>query len=332
MSGASSNAAAWFSRLEPAKPADAPKRADDPRLGEIIECWNGDLSRLTPCRPVLVGFPQDEGIRRNLGRPGAAAAPDEIRSCLARLTPWDGVSDTDLSRNPPLDAGNVKIHGALEETQAALAEVVAGILAAGAVPVVVGGGHETAFGHYLGYVRAGRKVGIINLDAHLDVRPCQGGLGHSGSPFRQAMEHSTQPLPGILYSCVGAQPHGVSQEHVRYMQVWGAAIVWGDFVRAVGLRVLADEIDRLARHGCQVYVTLDADVVHEAEVPAVSAPNPAGLPAVDLLRCMRLAGESPHVASVDLVEISPPFDRDHQSARWAALAIWHFLVGLARRK
>jgi len=57
--------------------------------------------------------------------------------------------------------------------------------------------------------RAGRAVGVVNLDAHLDVRPFPPGQGHSGSPFRQALEHPTHPLPGDLYCCLGAQPFGV---------------------------------------------------------------------------------------------------------------------------
>jgi formiminoglutamase len=331
MSGGSSNAAAWFSRLEPAPPVDFPKRPDDPRLGEFIETWQGNIGRLRVGRPVLVGFPQDEGIRRNFGRPGTALAPNEIRAWLARLTPWDGASDTDLSTNPPLDAGNVKISGPLEETQSDLAEVIGGILAVDAIPVVLGGGHETAFGHYLGYVRAGRKVGIINLDAHFDVRPCMGTLGHSGSPFRQAMEQGTHPLPGSHYVCLGAQPQSVSRDHLRYLQERGGRVVWADSLHKSLPQVLSAEIQRLADIGCKVYVTLDADVVHEAEVPAVSAPNPAGLSAASLLGCARLAGQSTHVASFELVEINPLLDRDSQSARWAALAIWQFLVGLANR-
>jgi len=66
-------------------------------------------------------------------------------------------------------------------------------------------------------------------------------------------------------------------------------------------------------------------------VPGVSAPNPTGLIGDDVLACARIAGKSMCVSSFDLVEINPCFDRDGQSARWAALAIWHFLVGLAGR-
>jgi formiminoglutamase len=80
-----------------------------------------------------------------------------------------------------------------------------------------------------------------------------------------------------------------------------------------------------------VYVTLDADAVRAADVPGVSAPNPVGLEGAEVAAWARLAGQSPAVASFDVVEINPRHDRDGQSARWAALVVWNFLVGLARR-
>src|SRR5262245_16573659 len=157
MSGRSSSAAGWSTRLEPIRPPEILlPRADDPRLGEVIECWHGDPAALTPGRAVLAGFPQAEGIRRHPGRPGAAVAPAGLLRWLWRFTTADAASDIDLAAAPPLDAGNVRTQSSLEETQEALAEVLAGILLRGAVPVVLGGGHETAYGHFLGYVRAGR--------------------------------------------------------------------------------------------------------------------------------------------------------------------------------
>jgi formiminoglutamase len=271
-------------------------------------------------------------VRRNRGRPGAAAAPHDIRIALYRLTPWDGRRDIDLARRPPLDAGNVRIVGGLEDSQAALAEVVGGLLAGGVVPIVLGGGHETAYGVYLGYVAAGRSVGIVNLDAHLDVRPCPAGVGHSGSPFRQALEHPTRPLPGAQYVCLGAQPHAVSREHLRYVRERGGVVRWADEVRGELARHLAAERDRLAALGCAVHVSLDADAVHAADVPGVSAPNAAGLSGAEVIACAFEAGAAPQVAGLELVEINPRHDRDGQSARWAALVVWNFLAGLCRRE
>jgi formiminoglutamase len=92
------------------------------------------------------------------------------------------------------------------------------------------------------------------------------------------------------------------------------------------------EIDQLAAGGCQIYVTLDADAIQLADVPGVSAPNPVGFTGAAAVSIARLAGKSPWVSSLDLVEISPPCDINGQSSRWAALVIWNFLVGLALRE
>src|SRR5437868_12570191 len=157
MSGASSSAGGWSTRLEPARLAKPPRRrADDRRLWEIAESWEGDPSALRPGRAVIIGFPQDLGVRRNGGRAGAAKAPDEIRSWLGRLTPTDARRRVDLTTAPPLDLGNVLTTGGLEKSQQALAAVVAAVLERQAVPIVLGGGHETAYGHFLGYIRARR--------------------------------------------------------------------------------------------------------------------------------------------------------------------------------
>lgn len=332
MSGASSSVAEWFTRLEPAHlNLELARRPDDPRLHEVIQPWRGDPADLRPGRAVLLGFPQDEGVRRNQGRPGAARAPEEIRRWLYRLAPWDPEMDVDLALAPPLDLGNIRIQGALEESQEVLAHVVAPVLRAGAVPIVLGGGHETAYGHYLGYVAAGRPVGIINIDAHLDVRPLLDGRGHSGSPFRQALEHPTQPLPGSRYACLGAQPHATSRQHWQYACQCGARVHWrGDLQPSLASH-LSVECDRFAAEGTAIYLSIDADVVRMADVPGVSAPNPSGLPGDEVLAAARIAGQSPGIARLDLVELNPNHDSGGQSARWGALVVWNFLVGLQCR-
>lgn len=332
MSGGSSSVARWSTQLEPVRaPQDQVRRPDDPRLGEVVEFWQGDRAALVPGRAVLLGFPQDEGVRRNGGRPGAAEAPDEIRHWLYRLTPWDCQANISLTDPPPLDLGNARVSGTLEDTQAVLGDIVAAVLQSGAIPIVLGGGHESAYGHFLGYAAEQRRVGIINIDAHLDLRPPLDGKGHSGSPFRQALEHRTYPLPGEYYVCLGAQPHSVSRQHWLFAREQGCTIRWWNEVRQALERHFLIEHNRLTAAGCQVYLTLDADAAQAAEVPGVSAPNVTGLSGAEVAACARTAGSLPHVSSFDLVEINPRLDRDGQSARWGALAIWNFLIGLASR-
>jgi formiminoglutamase len=255
-----------------------------------------------------------------------------IRHWLYRLTPWDAAHESDLAALDLLDLGNLHIAGNLEETQQALAEVIAAILTANAVPIVLGGGHETAYGHYLGYVRAGREAAIINLDAHLDVRPLIDGCGHSGSPFRQALEHPRQPLRGDRYVVLGAQPQTVSREHQDYVRSKGGVIHWAEECGNRLEAIFRAECERLAANNGSVYATFDSDVVSQADVPGVSAPNPLGLSGRVAASCAAAAGACAAVSSFDLVEINPSVDRDGQSARWAAVAVWHFLSGSSRRR
>jgi formiminoglutamase len=301
-------------------------------LGEVVEFWDGDPSAIRHGRAVLIGFPQDEGVRRNGGRPGAAEAPREIRRFLYRLTPWHATRNADLTRCPLLDAGDVRIDSTMEHSQELLGRIVAGILQVGAVPVVLGGGHESAFGHFLGYAKANQPVGVINIDAHLDLRPEINGQGHSGSSFRQAIEHRPFHLQGAHYVNIGAQPHCVCRAHWLYAQQHDCHIHWGPQVWPHVRKYLDSEVQRLQEAGCHVYLSVDADAVRLMDVPGVSAPNPVGLIGEEVALCAELAGLSPAVSSFDLVEINPRFDRDGQSSRWAALAIWHFLIGLAQRR
>jgi formiminoglutamase len=272
-------------------------------------------------------------VRRNGGRVGAALAPREIRRWLWRLTPWDPHTGIDLAGAPPLDAGDVRIAGTLEESQESLGKVIAGLLKAGTVPVVLGGGHETAYGHYLGYLGANLPVGVINIDAHLDVRPLIDGKGHSGSPFRQMLEHSDHPLPGHLYHCLGVQPSSLSRAHWEYVRQRGGTVHLAGAMQTIGQRdrLLARCWERIRSAGCRAYVSMDADVVRMSEMPGVSAPNPDGIPASHLRGIAQGATPFPELASIDLVEINPLQDRDGQSARWGALVIWAILMGLAAR-
>ncbi len=296
-----------------------------------MECWQGDDVALTTPRPVILGFPQDEGVRRNGGRTGAAAAPAEIRHWLARFTPWHGPLGLDLSATPPLDLGDIRTSGDLETSQEHLGKVIAAMLARGLLPVVLGGGHETAYGTYLGYVQARRGVGVLNVDAHLDVRPCLQGKGHSGSPFRQMLEHVSAPLPGSHYVCLGLQPFATARAHQNYAEKKGCVLHWASACRGSLLDLFRVEYARLARGGTSVHVSIDADVIQMAAMPGVSAPNPLGLSADTVIELARLAGELPAVTSFEVVEINPWLDRDGQSARWGALLVWHFLIGWARR-
>lgn len=272
---------------------------------------------------VLLGFPTDEGVLRNGGRPGAARGPAEIRRWLARFAPdaRDAARFTHLLEHTA-DLGDIALTGNLDADQAALGEVVGGQLRLGRFVIILGGGHETSFGHFLGYVNARLQVDILNWDAYPEVRPLRDRLAHSGSPLRQAIEHASGALR--RYSVAGLQPHSVAAQHLELVRKRGRA-VFRDEVTPTVMREL------YAQLGSPAFVSFDLHAVDQAFAPGTSAPSTGGFSPAEWLAFAHGAGRHPTVRSVDLTECNPVYDRDGQTGRLAALTIWHVLRGFAAR-
>jgi formiminoglutamase len=293
---------------------------NDPRVGQLLgsALAGGDVPRA-----VILGFPSDEGVRRNGGRVGAAEGPAAIRNALYRLTPDPRVEAFEALLSRTRDLGDIEVSGHVESDQRQLGEVLAPHLERGTFAIVLGGGHETSYGHFLGYAGAGRQVEILNWDAHADVRELAEGKAHSGSPFRQAIEDPSKACRG--YSVIGLQPHSVARAHLEFVRRQGRAVMKEE--------VTGEKIAELYRGaGRPTFASFDLDAVSQAEAPGVSAPNVSGLSAELWLQAAYGAGRSPAVASADVVELNPRVDRDGQTARLAALTVWWLLRGRAERR
>lgn len=306
------------SSVEPPQTAD-----DDPRIGHLL---GKSLSEGEIPRCVLIGFPSDEGVRRNHGRPGASGGTLAIRNQLYRMTPPP--HDEDKFRElvgKTRDIGNIAVTMNLEAGQDDLGKVVADLLEAGTIPVILGGGHETAFGHFLGYAKSDRKTSILNIDAHADVRPLKEGKAHSGSPFFQALIHESGYCEKYLVG--GLQPHSTAKAHLEFIEQHGGSYTFREETNVTSISGLMHEHD--SRH---LMVTFDLDAVDQAFAPGVSAPCVNGLHPDLWLTAAYLAGRHEKVTSFDISEMNPEYDRDSQTARLAALTIWHFLQGFSERE
>ncbi len=296
---------------------------DDRRLSGFVSF---DRDALPRAEVVIVGFPVDEGVRRNGGRVGAAGAPDAVRNALYRLTPNARfyAAFTDLLTRT-VDIGNIRPGSSLEEAQEALGRVAAHVLSAGSTLVVLGGGHETSYGHFLGYVEANTPVYIVNIDAHADVRPLVDGRGHSGSPFRQALEHPSGSCVG--YTVAGLQKSRVPRRHVEYLRNRKAGMYWREDLRSLS----PETVFSATRSDSARMVTLDMDAIDVSFAPGVSAPSTNGLSVDEALAFAAAAGRDHLVRSLDIVETNPLYDHDTCTVRLAAALVWSFIDGLSQR-
>lgn len=262
-------------------------------------------------RIALLGFACDEGVRRNHGRPGAAGAPDALRKALAALASHAG-------HERLVDMGNLLAPTAdLEGAQQALRDTVRRCQQNGMRTFVLGGGHETAFGHGAGVYDAfpGERIGIVNFDAHLDLR--RGERPTSGTPFRQLAQLCEQQQRAFHYACIGVSRAANTQalwDEARACNV----LVIEDIHCHEAQRPLADFMARVDR----LYLTVDLDVLPASEMPAVSAPAALGVPLGSLLRLIAPVCRSGRLQAVDLVEFNPRFDHDGAAARVAARLGW----------
>jgi arginase family enzyme len=291
--------------------------ATDLRIGDVVQT----LEMVDPLKPgdlVLLGVRNEQGVLANHGRPGAAQGPTGFRQAFLKLT-----APTLLGRRC-FDAGDLPEdlpYGTRFEVQG---EVVAAILHAGAVPVVIGGGHDCSYGNYLGLTAWGPPA-VVAVDAHLDMRPDHGP--NSGNPFFRMLEHG---LPGATLTLVGLVPWLNAEAHHAYGRERGAKLHW---LEPGGEAAVLEAVEAALARGAgrRVLATMDLDAFTAAAIPGVSAPNPWGLSADLGLQLARTFGRSKAVAMLDLMELAPPLDPSGRSARMAAFLVAAFLQGLHGR-
>ncbi len=298
-------------------------KTDDPR---IIDLLGSKCNSEADAKVALIGFPSDLGVRRNKGRAGARLAPSAIRELLFSLRPDVTCFDAFCALlSQTIDLGDIPITEDTDKDHARLGEEVERLLSQGVVPIILGGGHDTSFGHFLGYARAKRSVSVCNWDAHADVKRKVDGERHSGSPFRDAFEHES----GLLqhYTVAGLFRHNISLENYEYLKRMSNSVFWNDQVDTDSLSSIYATLPG------DYFATFDLDALDPAYAPGVSARSPAsgGMKPEAWLQAARIAGADVRCTSFDIVELNPRFDQDDHTIRLAAFTVWHFLLGLVER-
>lgn len=279
---------------------------------------------------LLQAFCCDEGIRRNKGRIGASKGPESIRKELANL-PCCFKEDVKL-----FDAGNIFCENiSLEESQDLLAHAVSKILSLNLFPVVLGGGHETALGNYNGVLEhlseknSKPNIGIINFDAHFDIRPYTNG-GSSGTMFRQIADICKERDIDYSYFCIGVQKHSNTIGLFKTADNLGAKYILAkDIIDGDNWNVF-EQLDDFIKLKDNIYVTICSDVFSSAFAPGVSATQSLGLDPERVLKFLKYILKSNKVISFDIAEVSPRFDQDNTTANLAAVIIFSLINTVSR--
>ncbi|CAJ1393323.1 unnamed protein product [Effrenium voratum] len=297
----------------------------DPRLGSLVKPY--PETAVEAGGIALIGFPFDEGCVRNGGRAGAKLGPEYFRKFLKGMgTLKNPEFDIDLSSLHVYDCGNISA-SSLEEGHQQLEDVVSDALGKSLLPFVVGGGNDQSAPNGRALLRHTpiEKVSVINIDAHLDVRPREEGKVHSGTPFRELLEGG---LEGTHFCEFAVQGNQCSADHADFVKEKKGSLLWYSKISDNPLRHFQNWLDEQGTN--DIFVSFDIDAIRSADCPGVSCPANYGLSAQDALHISRAAGRHPQVKLFDMSELNPAIE-DYRSPRLAVLIFYYFLLGYSER-
>ncbi len=291
-------------------------RLHEEKLGQHVQtCKSTDAERLSEslkasdARYVVMGIPEDIGVRANGGRAGAASCWNAALRSLLNIQHNDFLHGNDLLVLGYLDCGELMEEAAkdgadlrelVSRIDTVLSAVVQTVIASGKELIVIGGGHNNSYGCLRGTAQAlGHAVHCINADAHSDYRPKEGR--HSGNGFRYAREENYLDR----YAILGLHESYASQavlSQLRADEGIQFSLFEDVFVRKNMNfeQVLNEHIAFVAGNDCGVELDLDA-----IENMASSAISPTGMTANDARRFVHRCAETLSVKYLHLAEGAP---------------------------
>jgi formiminoglutamase len=221
----------------------------------------------------------------------------------------------------------------LIDLQHSLSELVCKALKDDTFPIVLGGGHEVAYGSFKGIKShvAKESVGIINFDAHFDLRPQDDG-GSSGTMFSQIATDAKNKNEEFAYFCIGIQQRGNTRALFNLAKSLGADYILARDVSQENMLNIFKSLDKFIKHKDHIYITICMDVFSSAFAPGVSSAQPLGLQPWLVLTILKYILKSNKVICMDIAEVSPRFDLDNVTANLASTIVFHAVQQLAENK
>lgn len=272
---------------------------------------------------AILGAPFDAGTQ---WRAGARFGPRGVREASTLFSfghagAYDHEDDvTYLPHSVKLaDIGDADIiHTDTEASHANIEIGVRSILAAGALPVVIGGDHSVNIPCIRAFDDQG-PIHILQIDAHLDFVDERHGVRHGhGNPMRRAAEKDY--VTGLTQ--VGIRNvSSTAREGYADARAMGSDILSVRQARALGPLATAGRIP----DGAKVYITIDIDAFCPSIAPGTGTPSHGGFLYYDVLELLQYVAREHTIVGIDLVEVAPVYDPTGSTTTLAAQVLMNLL-------
>jgi formiminoglutamase len=265
---------------------------------------------------------------------GAHLHPQTFRKLWTSFTTYNWDLDIDLTALHAADLGDITMHvtdiaACHQHIQTAMQEVT--LQLPGAFPITVGGDHSITAPLIKGRKAAnGKRIGIIQFDAHLDVRDLDYGGPSNGTPMRNLVESKTVNGEDIV--TIGIRSFANSRLYRDYAEEKGIHVISAKQVHTRGIdHVLVEAMEHLGKCD-EIYVTFDMDVLDQSIVPGVPAIGPQGLTTDQLFSAAAALGAWSKVAAMDMVCVDPSVDLRDVTSRMSLHVFLHFVSAMVGKR
>jgi agmatinase len=263
--------------------------------------YTQDAAHLQGVDVAIVGAPMDDLLS---DRPGTRFGPRAIRAASSPSGPElesavDAIADlrvVDFGDAPVLPADPIHSHAAIEA-------IVAQVLAAGAIPVIIGGDHSISEPDVRACAAAHGPVGLVHFDTHTDTGAEVFGVGLSHGTIMRRLVEAGHVDPR-RYAQIGLRGYWPGEDEFAWQSEQGITSLFMHDVRDLGIREVVHRAVEAVGAG-PVFLTVDIDVLDPAFAPGTGTPEPGGMTTAELLWAVRQVATQLDVIGVDMVEVIP---------------------------
>lgn len=311
-----------FQHIKPAGKAQFKDRYTT-KAAELLTPWEegkkGDIA--------IIGAPLS---KPSISHSGASFAPDAIRRCLNSFTTYNIERGTDLAEDKKtiIDFGDISMHPtSIEESHQRIYESVKATTSIKAAPftIILGGDHSITTSTVKAIKETKGTVGIIQFDAHHDLRNTEDGGPTNGTPFRRLIEEGH--IKGEHLIQIGIRNYANAKAYHDYAIEQCVTVYTMKDVRQQAMTELINNaLNQLQDKVDTIYLSVDMDVLDQAYAPGCPAIGPGGMHPDALTDAIQAALHHPKVTTMDIVEIDPTLDNRDMTSRVASLLIINSLI------
>jgi agmatinase len=277
---------------------------------------------------AVIGIPFDTAATY---RTGARFGPSAIREISSLIKPYNVPQDIDVTEwLSGVDYGDIPVvPGYIEDTYTRIEAGLDSIVAAGVIPICLGGDHSITLGELRAAAKVHGPLALVHFDSHFDtIDSYFGNKYNHGTVFKRALEEGLLDVEHSVQ--VGMRGTFYSPEDLKGSRELGFHVITAFEMRKLGLQEVTRQIiERVGK--TKAFFTFDIDFVDPAFAPGTGTIEVGGFTSYETLDMIRELRDIDFVG-YDLVEVLPSFDPTQITAFLGSNIVFEFISIIAYQK